>query len=263
MKFRVVFFFLAIIPSVVGAQTGFTVVFDPPKNGRYIGWQKMLEETQVVSNIAGQLNQTFIMDGKSVSIRFRECGEDNAYYNPEEKSLNFCYELIEHFLTLFDQPLESDEGSLTENELQKVVGATLFVFYHELGHCLIDLFDLPFTGREEDAADQLSTVLLSLTGKDGEGAVLNGAEWFALEMDTPVEISDLADVHSLHGQRFFNIICWIYGKSPLEYRHLIEKKLLPLDRAESCQEEYHRFLKGWAILLQPYLRSKSNASSPN
>ena len=36
-------------------------------------------------------------------------------------------------------------------------GVTVSTFFHELGHALIDAWDLPITGREEDAADQLPT----------------------------------------------------------------------------------------------------------
>ena len=40
---------------------------------------------------------------------------------------------------------------------------------HEMGHALIDLYDLPVLGKEEDAADSVATVFLTR-------AVGNGAE---------------------------------------------------------------------------------------
>src|SRR5688500_14135049 len=41
-----------------------------------------------------------------------------------------------------------------------VLGNTVFILYHELGHALIDLLNLPVLGREEDAADNLASVMM-------------------------------------------------------------------------------------------------------
>lgn len=37
------------------------------------------------------------------------------------------------------------------------------ICYHELGHALIDVMDLPVFGQEEDAADTASIVLIDAT----------------------------------------------------------------------------------------------------
>ncbi|QYO63787.1 DUF4344 domain-containing metallopeptidase [Leptolyngbya sp. 7M] len=29
-------------------------------------------------------------------VRFEECGEENAYYDPENVQISMCYELIQH-----------------------------------------------------------------------------------------------------------------------------------------------------------------------
>ena len=36
----------------------------------------------------------------------------------------------------------------------------LAIFYHEIGHALVDLLDLQIYGREEDAADNASVLLM-------------------------------------------------------------------------------------------------------
>ncbi|MGB1209146.1 MAG: DUF4344 domain-containing metallopeptidase, partial [Paracoccaceae bacterium] len=36
----------------------------------------------------------------------------------------------------------------------------LGIFYHELGHAMIDILDLPIFGQEEDAADVASVMLI-------------------------------------------------------------------------------------------------------
>ena len=47
------------------------------------------------------------------------------------------------------------------------LATTAAVFFHEMGHAVTSLYDLPTLGKEEDAADQLSAVLL-LTERDPE-----------------------------------------------------------------------------------------------
>jgi hypothetical protein len=49
------------------------------------------------------------------------------------------------------------------------------MFLHEVAHALIDGWDLPITRREEDAADQFSTLLLINGLPDGDKTALDGA----------------------------------------------------------------------------------------
>ncbi len=48
-----------------------------------------------------------------------------------------------------------------------MAAATLFALLHETGHALIDLYQLPAAGREEEAADQIATLVLLGSGKEG------------------------------------------------------------------------------------------------
>ena len=57
-----------------------------------------------------------------------------------------------------------------------VIGNTLFTLTHELGHAVIQVFELPVLGREEDAADTFATLALLHVGSDfSRGAVLDAA----------------------------------------------------------------------------------------
>lgn len=55
---------------------------------------------------------------------------------------------------------EVDFDKTSEDTLAFVEGNLLGIFYHELGHALIDILDLPIFGQEEDAADVLSIFLI-------------------------------------------------------------------------------------------------------
>ena len=54
-----------------------------------------------------------------------------------------------------------------------IVGNTLFVMAHEMGHALINQMDMPVLGREEDAADSFAivTALKMGSGQDRKSVV--------------------------------------------------------------------------------------------
>ena len=130
------------------------------------------------------------------------------------------------------------------------VGNLLFVFYHELGHGLIHKLELPVLGREEDAADQLATLMLMDSGTDsvgGEPVLTAALGWFQSwqKRDGETEEADYWDEHSLDLQRYANIICLVYGSDPENYKDLIEDWDLPADRAESCPIDFESAAASW------------------
>jgi len=163
-----------------------------------------------------------------------------------------CYELLEHFYEIFKPDSKSEE------ELDDAVfGAVAFVFYHELGHALIHILDLPVTGKEEDAVDQLSTLILADGSDAGAKSVLDGARWFMLEEaqnDTTIDKLPFSDEHSLNQQRFYNILCWVYGQDEKKYAFLVKDGILPKDRAARCEGEFAQLSRSWSKLLGPYLK---------
>jgi len=50
------------------------------------------------------------------------------------------------------------QAETTEEEF--IDANILTIFYHELGHALIDVMNLPIYGQEEDAADVLSVLMI-------------------------------------------------------------------------------------------------------
>lgn len=228
----------------------FEVLYEETENEEYRELEAIFMETQLLEGTVEELNKVFALPSK-VPVVFRECGEVNAFYDPEAREISICYELVEHYAGMF---LSEDQ---TEEEAQEggeaVAGATLFTFFHELGHALIDLYDLPVTGREEDAVDQLATMILLEGGEEGENAALNGAWSFLTEEGSEEELA-FWDEHSLDEQRFYNIVCWSYGKNPEGFQSLVDDETLPEGRAERCPAEYDRMSRSWDALLDPYVK---------
>src|SRR5690606_8864339 len=89
---------------------------------------------------------------QDVPITFTDCGEPNAWWMSEEKELKFCYELIALYNTGYEHIDSAEKEFLLQADRETVlIGTTMFILFHELGHGFVDLFQLPITGREEDA----------------------------------------------------------------------------------------------------------------
>ena len=248
---------LAPAPKRPGDRGDFKVVYGTVKNPDFKELQQIFKDTALFEETVKALNETLALPA-DVTVTLRECGEVNAFYEPDSRRISMCYELVSAFTEMFLAGAETEEEA--EAAGVSVAGATLFIFFHETGHALIDLLDLPITGREEDAVDQLATLILLEAGEDGENAALDGASSFLSGEEEGSEdeegFDDLAfwDEHSLDEQRFYNIVCWLYGKDPEGYAYLVEDETLPEARAESCPGEYERMSKAWETLLEPYVK---------
>lgn len=220
--------------------------------------EKVFREERFFEDILDELNQSLVLP-RDVPVRLEECSEVNAFYDSEKGSVTLCYELLEHFLELFGNQVEGDSEKAQEEVGNKAVAALVFSFYHELGHALIDVYNLPATGREEDAVDQLATVMLLETwdGEESELAILSSAEWFDLDASESEDEPDMADEHALDEQRYYNLVCWIYGSDPEYFSDLADDWELPPARAERCEGEYQRMSQAWNALLGPHMRPVS------
>ena len=206
------------------------------------------DDKKVFQEIADALNGLIAMP-KDIYINIDQCGEPNAFYDPTNGQITFCYELLEQYEDDF-KTIEKDPTKIN-GMVEDTLVQTLF---HELGHCLIDVWELPATGREEDAVDQLATILMLDDTDEGTLSTINAALQFdiASKNDDP---NDLAfwDEHSFSKTRFYDMICLAYGSNPEKHEWMIGPDKLPEQRAGRCEEEYQRANRSWMKLLAPYL----------
>jgi hypothetical protein len=124
-----------------------------------------------------------------------------------------------------------------------VLANTQFVLFHELGHALMHTLKLPVLGREEDAADTLAIAGLligdieQLQQKLLERLIVISDEWL-LEWDENENQSTYWDTHSFEIQRFYNIVCLIYGSDPQRFGDIALSSALPVERSFGCQHEF-------------------------
>jgi hypothetical protein len=207
------------------------------------------EIADLLREITKPLNEIIALP-YDVYVNFDICGQPNAFYNPNTKEITMCVEFIDEFERIFKQVSE-DEADVS----QMIDGAVAVFFFHELGHCLIDVWDLPATGREEDAVDQLAMYILLDGTPEGEQMVLSAAIFFRIASSEQND-RELAfwDEHSLDQQRFYDMVCQIYGSNPTKNKFLLGKDGLPPERAQRCPAEFKRVDHSWSKLLAPYLK---------
>jgi len=198
-----------------------------------------------LDTVAARLNDSLAIP-RDVTLATAHCDEANASYSPERRRVTLCYELFRGLSERFAREVGGD---------YLITGTLVFALMHELGHGLVDVLELPVTGREEDAVDQLATVLLLNQGATGDSLAFGAVGWFLLNAEASrLDDLALADDHGLDRQRVYNIICWIYGRDPERYPEVVAEGWLPPHRAERCPAEYGRLRGSWDRLLAPYRR---------
>jgi len=226
------------------------------------GFRRNASENEVGSNqqamaqIIARLNNRIALPWDIV-VRMTDCDDPDAYYDKGTHSLVICYQLVDQYYRLFAPRIKN------EQELDDAVrGAVASTFFHELGHALIDAWKLPVTGKEEDAADQLSTLILINDSDRGEQMALDGAVSFKLYAEMDKRRPKIYwDEHSLDEQRFYDTICLIYGHDPVKYDYLVQNGILPMERAATCEDQYTAVARAWRLLLSPYIKQRPQPAS--
>lgn len=221
------------------------------QNPRYNELDRQIKDDKTLEKAADRLNRSLILP-TDIQLRTKDCGQANAFYNAQEASITICYELMERFYKLFRL-----DGDADQKAYNSMFDAITFVFLHEMGHALIDQYQLPVTANEEDAADRLSSfVCIEELGDDGVRAILAAADAMRIESKMKTNTKkDLADEHLLQEQRFFNSLCMVYGSNPEKYTYIVSKGFLPQERAVRCPSEYDRTAGSWSELLAPWRKN--------
>ena len=252
-----------VLFGVVWAQDrgNFVVAYEDAASQTQLEYARYLQQQGFLESLVLGLNKKIALP-YDIGVVAAPCGQPNAYWAPEQKTLVVCYDLFDYMGEVF-------RGQTSSNQelLENTMGAVEFIFYHELGHALIDTFDIPFTGRQEDAVDQFSSIILLGEGK--VNSVLAGASFFGASRgsNTP-----FWDEHSLDEQRFYDIACLVYGSDPQAYDSLLLREsvfglggnqgILPKQRAAKCPADFKDIESSWNRLISNYVPSVGGSSQP-
>lgn len=224
--------------------------------------QRFLEDHKVLQEVAAYAN-ALIELAYDVPLKAATCEDGGPRWDPRTRSIIYCYGFVSRMRGLYAGRETQGPRALREKAVdQDVIGLTNGVLFHELAHALVDMYDLPITGREEDAADQLSVLLLAEGDEKHRTYAMSTVNAWAGLSETAGgddEPGSYADEHSLDAQRFYNWACWLYGSDTRTYSYAVRTERnpggpLPQDRAQRCPAEYRKIDHAWGTLLRPYLR---------
>src|SRR5262245_56771250 len=113
---------------------------------------------------------------------------------------------------------------------------------HEFGHAMFDLLQVPTFGSAENAADEFSTDMNAPLGPeartpaDFECGLLVSQRRAGFGGNRALQA--YSDMHSMPGQRFFNLPCLADGADPTTFAHFVEEKDLAETRAHDCEDRF-------------------------
>ena len=146
-----------------------------------------------------------------------------------------------------------------ERHVEFMIGNTLFVLGHELGHALISQMEIPIPGNEENAADVFATLMV-LKVKDAfsDRALTNVARgWFFSDRrDRAQGVKTVYyDKHGLDLKRAYTIVCLMVGGEPDRFTSLANEVKMPPERQGSCKYDYSNASWSWEQVLKPHRRT--------
>jgi hypothetical protein len=147
-----------------------------------------------------------------------------------------------------------------ENLVEFVIGNTLFVLLHEMGHATVQELRIPVLGREEDTADNFAILRMLKVGTEMSHRILVEATrgWFLSDLRDRRDGESLVfyDEHSLDKQRAYQIVCLMFGSAPKQMADLAKMTKLPPERQDTCQDDYENVSWSWETVLKTYQRSE-------
>ncbi|SDL38773.1 DUF4344 domain-containing metallopeptidase [Streptomyces indicus] len=257
----------ARISSPPADERGLVPVIEPGMTPPNKKEEQFFTRGKVLDDIAAYANTRIKVPGP-IGIVATNCDEENANWDSYRRQIRFCYEFATKARETYQQPDDKGRKPAAKEVDDSVAGFTNGVVFHELGHALIDLYDLPTTGKEEDAVDQLSMLLLASSDAKHTGYAIDTINaWGAFAAvdetkDAGERLDQYADEHSLNAQRFYNWACWLYGSDPEAFESVVLSDsnpdgVLPGARAGNCKNEFNRISKAWTTLLKPYLKPQA------
>lgn len=224
------------------------ISYAPPKNAAHQTVHDLLKQQRVLEKFKAFLSPLRLP--RTLLLKFEGCdGVSNAWY--EDDAVTICYEYLDDVLR--NAPEKDTPAGVTR--LDAIVGPTLEVVLHEMGHAVFDYLNVPVLGREEDAADQFAAYLLLQFDKSNARRLIAGTAWaYYREASLPsLKKNPFADEHGLPAQRFYNVLCLAYGSDTILFADLVSNGTLPKERAEYCEGEYEQVRRAFNALIRPYI----------
>lgn len=207
-----------------------------------------------------------------LTISMEECGNGlqglNSDYQYDRHYIQICYDLLDFIENQAAVPQAQLPAPYNDakkypgaglmpgfSRAEVIIGGTVGLILHETGHAVFDIQGIPRLGREEDAADEISGIVMLQFGKSLASTMTKGIinVWHHMQVVFGFnEQANLGDVHSLSIERAVNYLCLAYGQDPVLFEDLA-RQWLPEQRKANCKYEYDQALLAFKKTVLPFV----------
>lgn len=153
--------------------------------------------------------------------------------------------------------MAQDWEALDEDQVAEITGSITTDFYHEMGHALIHVMDLPVLGNEEDAADLLSVFMINELWQEEPAQQIMSASLatWATMAETAMEEIDFWDEHAPSAKRLATMACLFYGANPEARVDFADEQGIPEERREDCAVEWELVYESWGVYFDELIEA--------
>jgi len=228
-----------------------SVRYDPPQTQTERVAQELLKLGGTDGVAAGfSKNFAFPVD---VTIHVHGGEEGSPNYDPSTKTVNLYYSFVDQTGAI----IRRGQPNIADREFGKQLAAVdAFILVHELGHMFVDVFEIPITGREEDAVDGMATTFFTDAVPNGLEYAFDAARFFKelQEVQGAPDVHQFQDEHGLSIQRAYDIVCSVAGATQKSMQRIAQLQILSPRRLQRCPAEHRQKSRAWTTLLRPHLR---------
>ncbi|HWE19483.1 MAG TPA: DUF4344 domain-containing metallopeptidase [Hyphomicrobiaceae bacterium] len=225
------------------------IAYLAPKDPAHEPLYRLLKDKRILEKIQAILSPFRLP--RRVLLKVEGCdGVSNAYSGND--AVTVCYEYLDEVW----RNVPNDTTPEGVAPVDALAGPLVDVFFHEFGHVVFYLFQVPVFGREEDAADQFSAYLMLHFGPDEARRLIAGTAYQFkndLKPEVTVQLKDFSDTHGAPAARFYNLLCIAFGANGDLFADVVRKGFLPVERAIGCEDEYHQLARAFKTLIMPHI----------
>lgn len=236
-------------PKQEGPTGKFIAALRPAEDAKMKPYSDQLEKSKRVQQVVDAMGVFALpRDVPVIATDAKTCKDNtNAFYLPKEHAILLCYAFSEAIYKSFLAKGDDDQKAST-----KTLNAITFLLIHEMGHALIQELELGVTGKEEDAVDELSALIL-IQAKKSDWAITGPQAMVNITEKQDAEHPAYFDEHSLSPQRLADMACMVFGSDPENHPELAKMpELRP--RLEKCEGFFKQKDAAWTKLLEPHYR---------
>ena len=206
-----------------------------------------------------------------MNIDFNKFLEINQIKYYLKKFLVLVFSLI-FILVIFMQPRQAiskdeDIGQEKTNDLYAfALNATIGTLIHEIGHLLIDVYEIPIFVNEEDVADSfLSYYLINLPdqfdnletyelfSEIDHNVLIDTADFYYFNTLLGKDLDDDFSTHSTDNRRFFNILCNMQNGNPEFFEEYLNKRKIAYLLEDHClSTNFNEMRDAWFNFVSEY-----------